>query len=110
MEPSPEPEGVEVCLDPEGQLLDKRAAQGLDLRALYKKLVAARCLDLRLSRLALPMWAASAGEEAVAVLAASLAGPEDWLYPGPRDLALAPIRGMDLDEFAQQVLGSTYNG
>ncbi|MBL9104595.1 MAG: hypothetical protein JNL82_26860 [Myxococcales bacterium] len=110
MEPSPEPEGVEICLDPEGQLLDKRAAHGLDLRALYKKLVAARCLDLRLSRLALPMWAASAGEEAVAVIAAMLAGPEDWLYPGPRDLALAPIRGMDLDEFAQQVLGSTYNG
>jgi TPP-dependent pyruvate/acetoin dehydrogenase alpha subunit len=111
MEPSPwDPEGVEVSLDPEGQLLDKRAAHGLDLRSLYKKLVAARLLDLRLARLGLPMWAASAGEEAVAVLAAMLAGPEDWLYPGVRDLALAPIRGMDLDEFAQQVLGSSYNG
>jgi hypothetical protein len=64
MEPSPEPEGVEVCLDPEGQLLDKRAAHGLDLRALYKRLVAARLLDLRLARLGLPMWAGSAGEEA----------------------------------------------
>ncbi len=110
MEPSPEPEGVEVRLDPEGQLLDKRAAHGLDLRALYKRLVAARLLDLRLGRLGLPMWAGSAGEEAVTVLAATLAGPEDWLYPGVRDVALAPIRGMDLDEFVQQVLGTGYNG
>jgi TPP-dependent pyruvate/acetoin dehydrogenase alpha subunit len=45
------------------------------------------------------------------VLSATLAGPEDWLYPSVRDFALAPIRGMDLDEFAQQVLGVTgYNG
>ncbi len=110
MEPSPEPEGVEVCLDPEGQLLDKRAAHGLDLRALYKRLVAARLLDLRLARLGLPMWVGSAGEEAVTVLTALLAGPEDWLYPGVRDLALAPMRGMDLDEFIRQVLGASYNG
>ena len=111
MEPSPwDPEGVELSLDPEGQLLDKRAAQGLDLRALYKRMVAARLLDLRLGRLGLPMWAPSAGEEAATVISATLAGPEDWLYPSVRDFALAPIRGMDLDEFAHQVLGVTYNG
>lgn len=111
LQPSPwDPEGVEVCLDPDGQLLDKRAAHGLDLRALYKRLVAARCLDLRLTRLGLPMWAPAAGEEAATVLTATLAGPEDWIYPSVRDLALAPIRGMDLDEFAQQVLGAHYNG
>lgn len=111
-----DPEGVEVCLDPEGQLVDRRAASGLDLRALYKRLVAARCLDLRIARLGLPMWASCAGEEAVSVLAATLAGPEDWIYPGVRDFALAPIRGLDLDEFARQVLGvhpggeAGYNG
>ena len=111
MEPSPwDPEGVEQSLDAEGQLLDRRAAHGLDLRALYKRLVAARLLDLRLSRLGLPMWVSSAGEEAATVLSALLAGPEDWLYPSVRDLALAPIRGMDVDEFAQQVLGAAYNG
>ena len=101
---------MEHSLDPEGQLLDRRAAHGLDLRALYKRLVAARLLDLRLSRLGLPMWVSSAGEEAATVLSATLAGPEDWLYPSVRDLALAPIRGMDVDEFATQVLGGAYNG
>ncbi len=111
MEPSPwDPEGVEPCLDAEGHLLDTRAAQGLDLRTLYKRMVAARMLDLRLTRLGLPMWASSAGEEAATVLAATLAGPEDWLYPSIRDFALAPIRGMDLDEFAVQILGMHYNG
>lgn len=111
-----DPEGVEVYLDPEGQLADKRTAGGVDLRSLYKRLVAARCLDLRLGRLGLPMWVSCAGEEAVTVLTATLAGPEDWIYPGVRDFALAPIRGLDLDEFARQVLGSAgdaergYNG
>ncbi|HEY8378048.1 MAG TPA: thiamine pyrophosphate-dependent enzyme, partial [Nannocystis sp.] len=109
-----DPEGVEVCLDPEGQLVDRRAAQGVDLRALYKRLVAARCLDLRVGRLGLPMWVSSAGEEAVSVLTAMLAGQEDWIYPGVRDFALAPIRGLDLDDFARQLLGTTrercYNG
>ncbi len=105
-----DPEGVEVCLDPEGQLVDKRAAGNLDLRGLYKRLVAARCLDLRVGRLGLPMWVSCAGEEAVSVLTASLAGPEDWIYPGVRDFALAPIRGLDLDEFARQVLGIASDG
>jgi TPP-dependent pyruvate/acetoin dehydrogenase alpha subunit len=87
MEPSPwDPEGVEQSLDAEGLLKDRRAAQGLDLRALYKRMVAARLLDLRLGRLGLPMWVSSAGEEAAAVLSATLAGPEDWLYPSVRDL------------------------
>lgn len=106
-----EPEGVEVCLDREGQLIDRRAAAGLDLRALYKRLVAARCLDLRVGRLGLPMWVSSAGEEAVTVAVAGLAGPEDWIYPSVRDFVIAPIRGLDLDEFARQVLGGAgYNG
>ncbi|WAS94042.1 thiamine pyrophosphate-dependent enzyme [Nannocystis punicea] len=105
-----DPEGVEVCLDPEGQLVDRRAAQGVDLRALYKRLVAARCLDLRVERLGLPMWVSCAGEEAVAVLTAMLAGQEDWIYPGVRDFALAPIRGLDLDDFARQILGVAADG
>ena len=78
MEPSPwDPEGVEQSLDPEGQLLDKRAAHGLDLRALYKRMVAARLLDLRLGRLGLPMWASSAGEEAATVLNTTLTKPKN---------------------------------
>lgn len=105
-----DPEGVEVCLDPEGQLVDKRAAQGVDLRGLYKRLVAARCLDLRVGRLGLPMWVSCAGEEAVSVLTATLAGQEDWIYPGVRDFALAPIRGLDLDDFARQILGVAGDG
>lgn len=105
-----DPEGVEVCLDPEGQLIDRHTAGTVDLRSLYKRLVAARCLDLRVARLGLPMWVSCAGEEAVAVLTATLAGPEDWIYPGVRDFALAPIRGLDLDEFARQLLGKSGDG
>lgn len=106
-----DPEGVEVCLDREGKLVDKRAASGADLRAVYKRLVAARCLDLRVSRLGLPMWVSCAGEEAVAVSVATLAGAEDWIYPSLRDFVIAPVRGLDLDEFARQVLGASgYNG
>lgn len=99
-----DPEGVEPLLDGEGRLVDPEAAGGVDLRALYKKLVHARSLDLRLSRLGLPMWVSSAGELAPAVLAGHLAAPEDWLYPGPRDAAVALARGVAVDEIARQAL------
>ena len=91
MEVSPwDPEGVEVVLDPQGRLSEESAtSRELDLKALYKLLVAARALDLRLGRLGLPMWASSAGEEAPVVVAGMLAGDGDWIYPGHRDVAVA---------------------
>jgi pyruvate dehydrogenase E1 component alpha subunit len=100
-----DPEGVEPLLDGEGRLIDPEAAGGLDLRALYKVLVHARALDIRLSRLGLPMWVSSAGEQAAGVLAGHLAAPEDWLYPGPRDAAVALARGVAIDEIARQAVG-----
>lgn len=120
MEQSPwDPEDVEIDLDREGGLSADAEAllPALEPRALYKRLVAARLLDHRLSRLGLPMWAPSAGEESVSVAVAMLLGQGEWVYPGNRDLAIAPILGMDLDELARQVLGladahgpALYNG
>lgn len=120
MEQSPwDPEGVAVGLDPEGHLGDaaRPLVDALEPRALYKRLVAARLLDHRLGRVGLPMWAPAAGEEAVSVAVALLLGDGEWIYPGLRDLAIAPMLGMDLDELARQVLGlpgergpALYNG
>jgi TPP-dependent pyruvate/acetoin dehydrogenase alpha subunit len=100
-----DPEGVEPLLDGEGRLIDPAAARDLDLRSLYKVLVHARALDVRLSRLGLPMWVSSAGEEAAAVLAGHLSQADDWLYPGPRDAAAALARGVPVAEIAKQALG-----
>jgi pyruvate dehydrogenase E1 component alpha subunit len=112
MEQTPwDPEDVAVGLDREGGLSPEAEAllPALEPRALYKRLVAARLLDHRLGRLGLPMWAPAAGEEAVSVAVALLLGEGEWVYPGMRDLAIAPILGMDLDELARQVLGLADN-
>jgi TPP-dependent pyruvate/acetoin dehydrogenase alpha subunit len=50
------------------------------------------------------MWASAAGEEAAQVLCATLADEHDWIHPGPRDVAVAMARGLDLEEVARQVL------
>jgi len=114
-----DPEDVQVDLDPEGGLSTQAQtlAEVLDPRAIYKRLVAARLLDHRLGRLGLPMWAPAAGEEAISVAVALLLAEGEWVYPGHRDLAIAPILGMDLEELARQVLGladarspALYNG
>lgn len=100
-----EPEGVEALLDSKGALADPAAVSGLDLRAYYKKLVAARCLDLKLGRLELPMWASAAGEEAVAVAVGECVGAEDWIFVGNRDAGVGFTRGMPLTELLRQLLG-----
>jgi TPP-dependent pyruvate/acetoin dehydrogenase alpha subunit len=99
-----EPEGVESLLDATGGVSDPAAISGLDLRDHYKKLVAARILDLKLGRLELPMWASAAGEEAVSVAVGSLAGPHDWIYVGNRDAAVALTRGLSIGEVIRQAL------
>lgn len=100
-----EPEGVEALLDSKGTLADPAAVSGLDLRSYYKKLVAARVLDVKLSRLELPMWASAAGEEAVSVAIGDLLGPDDWVFVGNRDAAVGLVRGMSLPELLRQLLG-----
>ncbi len=116
MESPWDPEGVEICLQPSGELTDSKLADGMDLRALYKRVVAARCLDLRLARVGVPMWVSSAGEEAVALASSQLLRDHEWLYPGARDFAAYPLRGYDLDEFLRQLAGhrtvdsTGYNG
>jgi pyruvate dehydrogenase E1 component alpha subunit len=100
-----DPEGVETILDGEGRLVDPQAAQGIDLRGLYKALVHARQLDLRLSRMGLPMWVPAAGEEALTVLIGQLSRSEDWVYPGPRDAAIALARGVPIEAIALCALG-----
>ncbi len=73
-------------------------------------MVRARRLDLALARYGLPMWAASAGEEAVTVACATLAHDVEWIFPGVRDLAVALTRGADLDELFAQLLGHRHAG
>ena len=101
-----EPEGVEALLDSTGTLHDPAAVSGLDLRGYYKKLVAARALDVKLRRLELPMWASAAGEEAVSVALADLVEADDWVFVGNRDAAIAMLRGVPLTELVSQLLGS----
>ncbi len=100
-----EPEGVEALLDSKGTLADPAAVSGLDLRSYYKKLVAARVLDVKLGRLELPMFASAAGEEAVSVAVGDLLGPDDWVFVGNRDAAIGLVRGMPLPELLRQLLG-----
>ena len=64
MEPTPwDPEGATWVLDADGDLADGSAAVGLDVRNYYKALVAARCLDVRLSRMNLPRKKSSHASE-----------------------------------------------
>ena len=106
MESTPwDPEGAAALLDAEGRLADGATLGGLDARGLYKQLVAARSLDLRLTRQGLPMWASAAGEEAPLVATARVATSEEWIYPGARDVAVALTRGMPLDELVRRVTG-----
>jgi TPP-dependent pyruvate/acetoin dehydrogenase alpha subunit len=107
MESTPwDPEGASIVLDAKGRLSaggDTSWSDKLDLKALYKQLVAARSLDIRLSRMGLPMWVSSAGEEAPLVATAVVAQPDDWIYPGSRDAAMGLLRGMSYEAIAQQL-------
>lgn len=105
-----DPESVTSVLDAQGKLAEGTEVGALDVRAYYKQLVAARILDLRLSRLGLPMWAPSAGEEAPLVAMAALARAHEWIYPGARDTGIAFARGMSADEVLAQVLGRGRGG
>lgn len=97
-------------LDPEGQLAGEWAGDDVDLKGLYKLLVTARTLDLRLGRRGLPLFAPSAGEEAATVLAGMLAAEQDWIFPGERDLAVGLGRGIDVDDLVALSLGRDPEG
>ncbi|MBX7077698.1 MAG: hypothetical protein K1X88_00840 [Nannocystaceae bacterium] len=100
-----DPEGATTVLDAEGRVEPGAIPAGLDLRIYYKALVAARCLDVRLGRAGVPMYASFAGEEAPLVATAMQAREQDWIYPGLRDVAVALVRGMSFEELARQVVG-----
>ncbi len=107
MEMTPwDPEGAAALLDAEGRLTGGATLGGLDAKAYYKQLVAARSLDVRLSRANLPMWAPAAGEEAPLVATARIAQAEEWIYPGARDAAVSLVRGMPLAELVARVTGA----
>ncbi|MCX4246471.1 thiamine pyrophosphate-dependent enzyme [Paraliomyxa miuraensis] len=110
MESTPwDPEGAAALLDAEGKLAGGATLGGLDAKAYYKQLVAARSLDLRLSRAGVPMWASAAGEEAPLVATARVADDEEWIFGGGRDVAIALTRGMPLPELVQRVMGREGN-
>ncbi|MCA9656115.1 MAG: hypothetical protein KC501_39790 [Myxococcales bacterium] len=111
METTPwDPEGAAALLDAEGRLAGGATLGGLDAKAYYKQLVAARSLDLRLSRLGLPMWAPAAGEEAPLVAVARVADAEEWILPGNRDVAVAQARGMSAQELLHRITGREGRG
>lgn len=98
-----DPEGATSVLDAEGRAQGGAIPATLDVRGYYKQLVAARCLDVRLARLGLPMYAPAAGEEAPLAATALIAGEQDWIYPGLRDAAIALVRGLPSDELVAQL-------
>jgi pyruvate dehydrogenase E1 component alpha subunit len=100
-----DPEGVDILLDETGSLQPSEASGDVDLRALYKALVGARAIDLRLGRLGLPLWASSAGEEAALVPAGMCLRKGDWLYPSARDAAAVFARGVEASAVAEHILG-----
>lgn len=100
-----DPEGAVALLDAEGRLTGGATLGGLDAKDYYKQLVAARSVDVRLSRAGLPMWASAAGEEAPLVATARVAQAHEWIYPGGRDVAVALTRGLPLPELVAQVTG-----
>ncbi len=105
MEPTPwDPEGAAVVLDAQGRVAQPGVPIAIDLRAYYKALVSARCLDLRLAKLGLPMFASCSGEEAPLVATALVAGELDWIYPSVRDAAVAVARGLSYEEFAHALI------
>lgn len=99
-----------TVLDAQGKLAEGAEVDGLDARTLYKHLVAARILDMRLSRLGLPLWAPSGGEEAPVIATAMVARPDEWVYPGTRDNALAMARGLAVETLIGQILGRGQGG
>ncbi|TPV97274.1 MAG: hypothetical protein B7733_00300 [Myxococcales bacterium FL481] len=106
MEHSPwDPEDVEFLLAADGEPVGEIRIEALEARALYKQLVAARCLDHKLAQRRLPMWVSSAGEEATSTCVGALVSAEEWVYPGPRDVGVAIGRGLPFDEIARQALG-----
>ena len=111
MESTPwDPEGASIVLDAKGRVSDggdTSWSNGLDLKALYKQLVAARSLDMRLTRAGLPMWVSSAGEEAPLVATALVARDLDWIFPGTRDAAVGLVRGMTYETIAEQLLATS---
>lgn len=80
------------------------------LAALLTRMRAARRLDLRLTELRdqgrLADHVSTAGEEAVAVGAASALGDDDWLFPAGRDVAAVLARGVPLARWLGHALGT----
>lgn len=105
-----DPEGAATVLDANGQLSEGTVPPAVDARAFYKALVTARVVDARLAGLGVPMFVSAAGEEAPLVAAAMVAEPEDWIYPGARDTAVAVARGIEWRDLAAQVLGEGIGG
>lgn len=115
MDTSPwDPEGAAALLDAQGRLAGGATLGSLDARSYYKQLVAARSLDLRLTRaageLGVPMWAPAAGEEAPLVATARVADAEEWIFGGGRDAAVALTRGMTPQQLVYRVTGREGHG
>ncbi len=103
---SPPPPGV---LDDDGSTHPAGPSPELAV-ALYEHMVVARALDERFEGLrherAVTNHASAIGEEGTIVGSAAAMKDEDWVFPGPHDVAAALWRGMPLSAFAHHALGT----
>ena len=77
---------------------------------LYAAMVTTRALDERSARLheegAIDFYVGSRGLEGASVGAASVLGPQDWLFPSHRDVGMYLLRGGSMRSWFDQLLGN----
>jgi 2-oxoisovalerate dehydrogenase E1 component alpha subunit len=111
--PPPAPAATPLAVLREDGSLDPEHAAGLTGElavALYEHMVLARVLDERLIALQragrITQHASALGEEATIVGAVAAMLDDDWVFPGPRDVAAALWRGVPLAAVAHHSYGS----
>jgi 2-oxoisovalerate dehydrogenase E1 component alpha subunit len=106
-------------LDPSGAVVDREAADGLDLkeedlRALYRAMALARQVDLECTALQrqgeLAVYPPMLGQEAAQVGSAYALGEEDFVFPAYREVGVAIVRGIDLVEYTHFHRGTRHGG
>ncbi len=77
-------------------------------------MVTLRLVDLRLLELwrseEIPAYTSAAGEEGALAAPAMALDPGDAFFPGPREALASLVRGLPLEAFVQQVLGTARSG
>ena len=106
-------------LDPDGQVVDQEAREGLDLkeedfRALYRHMAVARQVDIECTALQrqgeLAVYPPAMGQEAAQVGSAYALGERDFVFPSYREVGVAVVWGLDLVEYMHFHRGTRHGG